>query len=119
MEFWAPRVFYKHKELEKEIERREGERREVRWEMIDPEPLGAGAVRLRRGQGRVQGVVGQVWVLTGRGWGKGQKMGEDGAWRSDLETCSQWVSSLRGGRLGAGWRIQLNIRDLVGCGKLV
>lgn len=46
-------------------------------------------------------------------------MGEDGAWRSDLETCSQWVNSLRGGRLGAGWRIQLNIRDLVGCGKLV
>ena len=30
MEFWAPRVFYKHKELEKEIERREGERRERR-----------------------------------------------------------------------------------------
>ena len=27
--------------------------------MIGPEPLGAGAVRLRRGQGRVPGVVGQ------------------------------------------------------------
>ena len=27
MEFWAPRVFYKHKELEKEIERREGDRK--------------------------------------------------------------------------------------------
>ena len=34
-------------------------RREVRWEMIGPKPLGAGAVRLRREQGRVQGVVGQ------------------------------------------------------------
>ena len=55
----------------------------------------------------------------GWGWGKGEKMGEDGAWRSDLETCGQWISSLRGGRLGAGWRVQQNIRDLVGCGKLV
>lgn len=27
MEFGAPRVFYKHEELEKEIERREGERK--------------------------------------------------------------------------------------------
>lgn len=27
--------------------------------MIGPKPLGAGAVRLRREQGRVQGVVGQ------------------------------------------------------------
>lgn len=33
MEFWAPRVFYKHKELEKEIERREGERREFLMKM--------------------------------------------------------------------------------------
>ena len=46
-------------------------------------------------------------------------MGEDGAWRSDLETCGQSVSSLRGGGLVAGWRIQLNMIDIVGCGKLV
>ena len=89
MEFWAPRVFYKHKELEKEIERREGERREVRWEMIDPEPLGAGAVRLRRGQGRVQGVVGQVWVLTGRGGAKERK----------------WVRMVLGGLI---WRLAVS-----------
>lgn len=29
MEFWAPRVFYKHKELEKEIERKKRGRKKI------------------------------------------------------------------------------------------
>lgn len=43
--------------------------------MISPEPLGAGAVRLRRGQGRVQGIVRQGLGTDRRGVGQKRENG--------------------------------------------
>lgn len=49
-------------------------RGKVRWEMMSPE-LGARAVRLRRGQDRVQGAMGQGSVTNGLGVGQRREKG--------------------------------------------